>query len=276
MRRISFLAAILVSLALLPNSRATGEELDIDVMTFNVRGGDWGSFKKWPWSSRHKTVCKIIAQAGPEIIGTQELWPTRVKDILNSKILKSAGYNYAKTGTNYEYILYRKGKFTLKESGNFYLSDTPTKKSKSKSWGNKWIRNCSWARFQCKTTKKTFYVYNTHLSVMSTKAREKGANLIASRIAKRKYSKDPFIITGDMNCRSSSYPIKHFKSQIKVAIAANHRVDYVLSSPGLTVLKATVAPQEVDGKPASDHRAVQARLRLPGKTVPLSSGPNAP
>jgi endonuclease/exonuclease/phosphatase family metal-dependent hydrolase len=184
------------------------------------------------------------------------------------------------------------------ESDTFWLSETP-KTPGSKSWDTACERACTWGRFVDKQTGRSFYLYNTHLDHVSEHARQRGAELIAQRIAARKHD-DPVILTGDLNSGEDSLPIRYLTGRASMlpdlgdetapspALVDSFRIinpdtidvgtlsrftgtrqggkiDYVLVEPTTTVLDAEIVFDNKEGRYPSDHYPVTARILLPAQ-----------
>ena len=98
----------------------------------------------------------------------------------------------------YAAILYDRRRLTLLDQGWFWLSDTPTVPG-SMTWGNRYPRIATWARFADRRSGAPFTVFNTHWDHESQVARERGARLILERIAARAATEDPVLLIGDFN-----------------------------------------------------------------------------
>ena len=96
-------------------------------------------------------------------------------------------------------VFYRKDRLRVVETGDFWLSDTPEVPG-SISWGNLYPRMVTWALFEPSSDQRRFYLFNTHLPYRDEDdaARERGARLIASRLALLP-ADIPVIVTGDFN-----------------------------------------------------------------------------
>ena len=79
---------------------------------------------------------------------------------------KARGTNSWREGDEFNPIYYKKSKLSVYASGTFWLSDTPTKKSKIS--GSSYYRICTWACFQVKGKQEYILVFNTHLDFSET------------------------------------------------------------------------------------------------------------
>jgi endonuclease/exonuclease/phosphatase family metal-dependent hydrolase len=271
--------------------RLVDEPLEVRVMTFNIR---YGTADDGPdrWESRRDTLFETIKQAGPDVIGMQEALRLQLDQI------EQALDRYAEIGTGreggtkgeYSAILYAKDRFSVEESGTFWLSSTP--EVMSIDWGNANIRICTWARLVETASKRAFYLFNTHLDYRSQSGREKGARLIAQRIQARAHP-DPFVLTGDFNAGEDNPAILYLKGKgtdtkeeaapillvdtFRVLHPADPnvgtfhsfkgttsgpKIDFILTPSTTKVLDAAILHTNRDGRYPSDHFPVMARVQF--------------
>ena len=171
-------------------------EDEITVMSFNVRYRAIEDLFKKSWPYRASLVKEAVADVSPDLIGFQEVTPT------HEKYLKShlAGYGFfvayrQKTLKEGMLIAYRKDRFTLKDEGFFWLSETPEKQSKD--WGTSSYRIAAYVTLTDARTGETLTVIDTHLDNSSAEARAKGMIVIIEQMAARSAGK--IILMGDMN-----------------------------------------------------------------------------
>ena len=113
-----------------------------------------------------------------------------------------------KTKGEYAPVFYRKDKFKLLKSGNFWLSEDTSKPNKG--WDAAYTRICTWGEFKDITGKFRFWFFNLHMDHIGVVARRESAKLVISKI-KEMCGKEPVILTGDFNVdqTSESYQILH-------------------------------------------------------------------
>lgn len=256
----------------------------VNAMTFNVRVDTiLDGFNRW--SGRKQAVFETIARNGADVIGLQEALNKQVEDIrcaLPQYDSYAAGRKDGKKKGESCAILYRADRFTLRDSGTFWFSDTPEKPG-SKDWGSIWPRICSWVQLVEKSTGQGFYVYNVHLSVVSQNAREKSTELLARRIAARKTA-DPFIVMGDFNMKLDNPAMAYLqKAGMTDALQLTHpalsedKIDHIPVSAGVTVLNAYIDQRQINGCRPSDHFPFVAKVFLANpdkKIAPLAAGTN--
>jgi endonuclease/exonuclease/phosphatase family metal-dependent hydrolase len=175
-----------------------GFSQQMNIASYNVRYDAKEDAKENPWSKRLPHIVNIVTKANLDIFGTQEGLFHQLSDLKRS--LKD--YEYCGSGRNggregeYSSIWYKKDKFTLLASGNFWLSATPD--TVSKGWDASLERICTWARFKEKRTGYTFFFFNTHLDHRGAEARKNSIGLIFNRIEKIA-GNAPVILSGDFN-----------------------------------------------------------------------------
>jgi endonuclease/exonuclease/phosphatase family metal-dependent hydrolase len=194
--------AVMAAFVTLASPAAARERLR--VMSFNVRypAPDDGANR---WERRRDIMIATIRRADPDVIGTQELF--RIQgDYLVEALPRYAWFGRDRRGGHGDEhmgILYRRDRLTLVRSGDFWLSDAPEVVG-SISWGHPLPRMINWGEFRTSGGAR-FYLFDTHLPYRDEDeaAREKGASLIADRIAAIA-GEAPVVLTGDFNTVPSS------------------------------------------------------------------------
>lgn len=280
-----FFSALLASCA-----SGMQERPPIAVMTFNIRYGTANDGEN-SWPNRSGLVIDVLREHAPGIVGVQEALRFQLDE------LRDALPRYAELGVGrddglesgeYTAILFDSSGFAVKESGTFWLSDTPDVPG-SKTWGNRITRICTWARFSRLETGETFHIYNLHLDHESQPSRERSAELLVRRIATRGTS-GPVIVLGDFNAGEDNPAIRFLtgtsdQSQPNVRLRDTYRVlhpspadvgtfnafrgetsgdqiDWILVSHEWEVVEATIVRTNDGGRYPSDHFPVTASVRL--------------
>lgn len=157
------------------------------------------------WKYRLKAITELIHFYLPDIIGTQELLPHQMYDLLG-KLPDYECVGNDRTGTGkgeYCAIFYRRELLCL-ATGDFCLSESPEiPGSISENWGNPIPRMATWATFSDENQQQ-FTLFNTHLDYRSQKAREFGAKLIGERMSQIPSNDSFFLLTGDFNAEPQS------------------------------------------------------------------------
>ena len=176
------------------------------------------------------------------------------------------------------HILFATNRFTCVKADTFWLSETP-RTPHTRSWDSRCTRICTLAVLRDRRTGRTLRYYNTHLDHRSKLARKEGMKVILSEIGACPPG-DSVVLTGDLNSPNladalpADAPLKDsfvlsetphegpdntLHCYRDEAIA---RVDYVLVSDGLRVLRHVTCDDRPDGKFPSDHDAVAVRLKF--------------
>jgi endonuclease/exonuclease/phosphatase family metal-dependent hydrolase len=135
----------------------------LKVMTFNLRRRK-ASDGPNAWDERRDAAAEVIRRHAPDLIGTQEGLREQV-GFLQSHFPEYGILGEARFGGDkdeYNAILYRKDRFRVSATGNFWLSDTPDVAG-SRTWGNLVPRMATWALFEEKDDHAPFFHLNTHL-----------------------------------------------------------------------------------------------------------------
>jgi endonuclease/exonuclease/phosphatase family metal-dependent hydrolase len=259
----------------------------VRVLSFNLRYINTGDIGDRKWSARREAAADIIKKDAPDFVGTQEAFREMLDDVrqrVPGYAEIGVGRDDGKTKGEYSAILYREAAWEVKESGTFWLSDTP-EAAGSMTWGNKVTRVCTWGKFRHKANGSELYFYNTHLDHQSQPSREKAAAMILRRIAARE-TKAPVIVTGDFNAAPDNPAIAAMLKgppALTDAWAALHkdvkpaesgtfhnfsgrrdgsRIDYIFTTAEFTSTEAAILNEAQDGKWPSDHYPVRATLTL--------------
>lgn len=195
------LRSLLAMLALVAVSvPALAKDSPLRVMSFNVRlpiASDGPN----AWEHRRDLLVRTIADARPDIIGTQELFKLQ-GDYVVKRLPEYAWFGIDRRGgqaDEYMGVFYRRDRLRLIDFGNFWLSDTPTVPG-SITWGHPLPRMVTWGLMETIDGGRRFYFYNTHFPYREEDgdARLKGAELIRDRIAALP-ADVPVVLAGDFN-----------------------------------------------------------------------------
>jgi endonuclease/exonuclease/phosphatase family metal-dependent hydrolase len=271
----------------LSTSYASAEERApgrLRTMSFNLRFAS--TTEPHSWTVRRPVMRELLRREAPHIIGTQEGVFSQLLDIE-----PDLGPRYDWVGMGRLHgsrdesmaIFYDARRLRPTEYDHFWLSDTPDVIG-SNTWGAAFARMVTWIRFRdLADGAREFYVLNTHFDHVSQYARERSAALIAQRMAGFDRSL-PVVVTGDFNAaahrntaydtllgaglvdtwdtaaeRSALYATFH---GYKPLTPNGDRIDWILTSPGVTTHRAAINTFSVDGQFPSDHLPVQASLTL--------------
>ncbi len=257
-------------------------------MTFNIRyNNPQDSLNSWPY--RKDKLCSQVLFYETDILGAQEALNDQVQDLescLQGYERVGVGRDDGKTKGEYSAIFVKKDKFSVLNSGTFWLSETPSVPG-SKGWDAACVRICTWAKLKNKTSRATLFVFNTHFDHMGKIARRNSGHLIVHYIDSIA-GKAPAILTGDLNstpqeeavqaildptnvCKlsdSKSLSIeKHYGpdgtfNAFKNKENSDNPIDYIFVTKDFKVLKHATLSQSWQGRFSSDHFPVWARLRI--------------
>jgi endonuclease/exonuclease/phosphatase family metal-dependent hydrolase len=150
------------------------------------------------------------------------------------------------------------------------------------TWGNRFPRVVTWARFEDRATSTTFYVFDTHWDHESQPSRERSARLMLERIAARAAPREPVLVTGDFNSGEDNPAFRALlASDLTETFRALHpsapevrtfhafkgdrrgdKIDAVLVSPQWRILGADIVHTSAGGRYPSDHFPVTATVTL--------------
>lgn len=250
------------------------------VMTFNVRlltPNDGAN----NWDARREVVVEMLRAEDPDVIGTQELFKRQGDEIVE-RLPRFAWFGEGRGGGDADEhmgVFYRKDRLRVRESGNFWLSDTPDVPG-SRTWGNLYPRMVTWARFERLADGATFMLFNTHLPYrdIDEPARIRCAQLIQDRLAKLPAT-ERIILTGDFNATAESRVHSILTTSLTDAWTAvpersgpeatfhgftgkpERRIDWILFR-GLQPSRVKTVTTQRSGRYPSDHFPVIAELEL--------------
>ncbi|MFI9170304.1 endonuclease/exonuclease/phosphatase family protein [Streptomyces lincolnensis] len=288
-RRMGLRSAVAAALTVplvgaVPASAAKGRSRRLDVMTFNLRFAS--TTEPNSWTVRRPVMRALFRREAPHIIGTQEGLYQQLRDIH-----ADLGEHYDWIGTGREggsrdestAVFYDTRRLAPVEHDTFWLSDTP-RVIGSNTWGAKLPRIATWVRFRdLRHAGREFYVLNTHFDHIGQYARVRSAALVAERIAGLDPSL-PSVVTGDFNAaahaneaydtllragfvdtwdtaaeRGRRYATFH---GYRPLVPDGDRIDWILTTPGVTTHRASINTFALNGQFPSDHLPVQASLTL--------------
>lgn len=271
----------LLALALPVTSAWAAGPAPLKVMSFNVRTpADTEPGKRWP--DRRDAMVKVILDAHPAVIGTQELVQEQAEYLAGHL----PGYRWfgegrrGGSGDEHMGVFYDSKVLAIEESGNFWLSDTPDVPG-SITWGNLYPRMVTWALFRRIDDGRRFYFMDTHLPYRDEDEprRVKGAELIGKRLASLPADL-PVVLTGDFNSEPGGDTYKAFtrvlhdtRTQVKTPQGprltfhdftgkATVQLDWVLVR-GFHARSFLTDDRRIDGVLPSDHFPLVVELDWP-------------
>lgn len=202
------LIAIMCILGLVLSACTQPSAEKLNVMTFNIRldsqsDGD----NQWPY--RKDYAANLIKFYETDLCGSQEVQHHQLMELLErlpEYAYIGVGREDGNTKGEYTPIFYRKDRFTLLNSGNFWLGEDMNAVG-VKGWDAACERVATWGIFKDNATGEEFFMLNTHLDHMGQIARREGASLVLEQ-ATLLANGLPIIVTGDFNATADSEPIK--------------------------------------------------------------------
>lgn len=263
---------------------------DLHVMSFNIRRPMEGPLRprRDRWSVRAPAVIEMLGSERPTILGLQEVLPPAKR-----VVAETLGPDYRLVGNGRSRhgagestpVAYDAERLDLRGWEQRSLSARPDEAG-SRSWGNLLPRIVVTAEFSDRVTGLRFLVVNTHLDHLSSRSRRRSAEAVSALIRERAL---PAIVMGDLNAGPRSDAVRALLSRAALADSwsaaedrltprwstlngyrpprlSGRRVDWILVSRGVRVRSAAINAQVFEGIRPSDHLAVQALVRIEGKT----------
>lgn len=262
------------------------DAMAVTVMSFNVYIA--GAGEKSP-ENRGALVAKTLRGEMPDSFGLQEAdkaWVDRVSEAMPEYAHVGVGRDDGAEGGEYSPVFYLKDKYTLVDSGTFWLSETPD--VPSKGWDAMYNRICTWAVLEDKASGMRYAHFNAHMDHLGAESRANSAELIAEKTAALDM---PVVVTGDFNTNEGTEPYNtmiangfmdtKYAADETMSMGTYHNfgmknvtkkgaspIDFIFVSYGkATVDSYKVLGDKVDGRYSSDHYPVVAKLKLSNTPV---------
>ena len=263
---------------------ACGSATSLSVMTFNMRYDNPEDGQN-NWRFRRERIAGVIKAQEVDVLGTQELLSNQFDDL--SGLL--TGYQGVGVGRldgaesgEYCAVFFRKDRFTLLDSGTFWLSETPEVVG-ALGWDGACERIATWVVLRDRDGRELFFI-DTHLDHVGQVARDEGVSLLMKRIETLSGGR-PVFLTGDFNSEPGSSVVAHVQKDGVLrdakAIAAQRSgtdwsfsdfgqipeaerplLDYIFVSGGIEAVRYEVLPDTFDGGYVSDHAPVMAVVKI--------------
>ena len=263
---------------------ACGSATSLSVMTFNMRYDNPEDGQN-NWRFRRERIAGVIKAQEIDVLGTQELLSNQFNDL--SGLL--TGYQGVGVGRldgaesgEYCAVFFRKDRFTLLDSGTFWLSETP-EVVRSLGWDGACERIATWVVLRDRDGRELFFI-DTHLDHVGQVARDEGVSLLMKRIETLSGGR-PVILTGDFNSEPGSSVVAHvqkdgvlrdakaiaqqrsgtdwsFSDFGQIPEAERPLLDYIFVSGDIEALRYEVLPDTFDGGYVSDHAPVMAVVKI--------------
>jgi len=233
------------------------------------------------WPNRKEEVKNLVRFHEFDIFGTQEGFIGQINDLLEMKEFASTGHGRddGKEAGEHSAIFYKKDRFKLLNSGDFWLSETPDKPGLG--WDATCCnRICSWGKFRDLQTSKEFFFFCVHFDHQGVIARKESGKLMVKKIQEIA-GNSPVICVGDFNSTPETEQIKTMQTLLKdshhVSVMPPYgpegtfngfkfdapmdkRIDYIFVSGQIDVLKYGVLTDNKNQRFPSDHQPVVAKM----------------
>lgn len=263
---------------------ACGSATSLSVMTFNMRYDNPEDGQN-NWRFRRERIAEAIKAQDVDVLGTQELLSNQFDDLRGLLVgYEGVGVGRLDGAESGEYcaVFFRKDRFTLLDSGTFWLSETPEVVG-SLGWDGACERIATWVVLRDRDGRELFFI-DTHLDHVGQVARDEGVSLLMKRIETLSGGR-PVILTGDFNSEPGSSVVAHVQKDGVLrdakAIAAQRSgtdwsfsdfgqipeaerplLDYIFVSGDIEAVRYEVLPDTFDGGYVSDHAPVMAVVKI--------------
>ena len=253
--------------------------MPLRLMTFNLRFDNPDDGPN-AWEFRKELVVEVILKHRPDLLGTQEgLVPQLLylEEHLSGYVPLTAHRQVDPT-CQYPTIFYRAGRFDVRESNEFWLSETP-RVHRSLSWGSAFPRMVTYGHFREPPLATDFYFINTHLDHISETARRQGARMLREFFFPLKL---PQIMVGDFNeppgdpvyreLLEEDSPLQDTWRQVHPpgeGATTQHqfdgrprgsRIDWILTTPPFLARWVGIVKDNQEGRYPSDHFPYEAEV----------------
>lgn len=286
MKKVLF--CLIVFFFSLSYSSAQKNDSRLQVMSYNIRYNNPEDGEN-QWTYRKDFAANLIKFYDADIFGAQEVLHDQLTDLadrLPSYAYIGVGREDGKTKGEYAPIFYKKDRFSVVKSGNFWLAEDINAVGK-KGWDAACERVATWGIFKDKETGKEFFFLNTHLDHMGKIARHEGASLVLKQVQQLAGGL-PVFVTGDFNAVPTDEPIqvltdpkdpRHlthsrpiaaftygpewtFHDFGKIPYAEREWIDYIFVKGNIQVLKHGVLTDTLNHLYPSDHCPVIATVEI--------------
>lgn len=295
MKRLILQIAAVLALTACGSIRHAGSDdsaQNFRIGTYNVWRSDIGK-GDYAWEVRKDRLARSIVDIDFDVFGIQEVDYTIQKE-LPQLLSKHKSPDYAwymfspysqdGIGDKAQAVLYKKDRYELVESHNFWLSETP--EIKSYGWDEQeYCRGGFCIVLKDKKSGKKIFVMHSHFP-LGKEAKKRGADVIIAM--EKKFNKDglPAFFLGDLNnrpdtpgsqilrthwtdsylylpqeCREGSQATFN-GHDVNRDMNTTQRIDYVYFRNGVTPLKYHCSNKKYDGFWPSDHCAVYVDMKI--------------
>lgn len=257
--------------------------MELKLTSFNIRFANPADGKH-DWPHRRDLLSEIIKEFNCDILGTQEGREPQLRnlaDLINEYQLIDEHRDWIEERM-YPCIFIKPDIIDVKESGDFWLSETPDVAG-SKSFESAFPRLCTWMKAQHKNTGSDFLFVNTHLDHVKQSTRVEQARVLSEEIQKINKEQLPMILMGDFNdCPTSpvrevfnqhlnlndpwlekNIPEESTHHSFNGEVGEGVRIDWTLLSDQFDCEDIFLDKREREGVYPSDHFPLLSKIKLP-------------
>ena len=198
---------------------------ELTVISYNVRlvTTDDGDNQ---WKYRAPATPAMIKDYCPDIFGVQEAVLEQLEYMdkhLSNYSYVGVGRENGKQRGETMAIFYNIKRVKLLDWGTYWLSETPD--VPSRGWDAGCRRTVTWTLMEMKDSGRKFFYVNTHLDHVGVQARQKGLDLIVSKIAAMNPDNLPMVLTGDFNVLPDNPALTELNTKMKDARRTAEKTD---------------------------------------------------
>ncbi|MDR1646359.1 MAG: endonuclease/exonuclease/phosphatase family protein [Tannerellaceae bacterium] len=259
------------------------EPAKLRIATYNLRM-DTPNDSMNAWTYRKDHVKALIRYHDFDIVGTQEGFLHQLTDLCEGTAYTyfGAGREDGAKAGEHSAILYKRDAFLVADSGNYWLSETPS--VPGLGWDATCCnRICSWVKFVHRKSGASFYVFNVHFDHQGIVARRESGKLMVQMM--HDIAGDaPVICMGDFNSTPDTEQIQILSSFLRdarnVSLSPPYgpedtfndnfdnplepgRIDYIFVSGGITVNSYAALTDNNGLSYPSDHLPVVTHIEIP-------------
>ncbi len=155
------------------------------------------------WENRRDFLASLLLDYSPDLLATQEGKLPQIRDIDDRLTgLKCVDeHREWDESLMYPCLFYNPDRLTLKESGDFWLSESPLTRG-SRSFGSTFPRLCTWAQFD-----EGIFAINVHLDNSNSDTRLCQIRVLMQQLEKQRASGNAVVLMGDFN-ESPECPVR--------------------------------------------------------------------
>ncbi len=257
----------------------------VHLMTFNLRRPvPWSWRGDDRWSVRRPAVRELLASERPSVLAAQE-----VTEPVAAVVRGALGASYAQLGTGRDArgdgemcpLYVDTDRLEVHAHAQIALSPHPERPG-SRGWAALFPRVAVVATLSERTTGAMFTAVGTHFDHVSGRARRMAARQLSELVWLRGL---PAVLMGDLNAGADSPAVRHLTGEgglrdawrvaaatasaeigtrpgYRVTERRGRRIDHILVTPGIDVVRVGANAWGAEGRRPSDHLPVQATVRV--------------